>query len=255
MAGDWIKMRIDLQTHPKVVRILSALRPHDIQTRTDKFRVIGGLHAIWSVFDTHSEDGVLHGYTLETLDHVIGWDGFSSAVRDVGWLDDSEEGSIIMPGFQEHNGKSAKRRAEDQKRKRDSRSCPQPVRNTSANQPDKNRTREEKRREDSKQEGVSDCDVSFDEFWNAYPRKVAKAHAFKAWQKLKPDDGLLSTILEAVKVQSKSDAWSREGGKFVPYAATWLNGRRWEDQIEPEKPRSSFFDDPAFAGIIIGDGK
>lgn len=40
MAIDWIKMRVDLQTHPKVVRILSA-------TGTDKFRVIGGLHAVW----------------------------------------------------------------------------------------------------------------------------------------------------------------------------------------------------------------
>lgn len=39
MSGDWIKMRIDLQTHPKIVRILSA-------TKADKFRVIGGLHTV-----------------------------------------------------------------------------------------------------------------------------------------------------------------------------------------------------------------
>ncbi len=44
MAGDWIKMRAGLQTHPKVVRLTSALK-------ADKLRVIGGLHAVWCLFD------------------------------------------------------------------------------------------------------------------------------------------------------------------------------------------------------------
>jgi hypothetical protein len=144
MAGDWIKMRIELQSHPKIVRILSA-------TQSDKFRAIGGLHAVWSVFDLHSENGKLHGYTPVLMDHIIGWDGFSQAMVDVGWLlfDGSE--TLSMPEFAEHNGKSAKRRAEDQKRKRDERKRPQSVRNLSANESDEKRTREEKRREESKQ--------------------------------------------------------------------------------------------------------
>lgn len=148
MAGDWIKMRIDLQTHPKVVRILSAMRPHDVNTLTDKFRVIGGLHAVWSVFDTHSADGKLEGYTPEMLDHVIGWEGFSNAMISVGWLDFDGAQTIALPEFDEHNGKSGKRRAEDQKRKRNARSDPNFVRNLSANAADENGTREEKRRED-----------------------------------------------------------------------------------------------------------
>lgn len=45
MAGDWIKMRIDLQTHPKVFRMVSALK-------ADRLRIIGGLHIAWSIFDT-----------------------------------------------------------------------------------------------------------------------------------------------------------------------------------------------------------
>lgn len=114
MASDWLKMRIELQSHPKTVRILSA-------TRTDKFRVIGGLHAVWSVFDTHSEDGKLKGYTPELMDQVIGWDGFSRAMESVGWLTFDGIETLGMPEFHEHNGQSAKRRAEDQKRKRDAR--------------------------------------------------------------------------------------------------------------------------------------
>lgn len=143
MAGDWIKMRIDLQSHPKIVRILS-------ETDSDKFRVVGGLHAVWSIFDTHSEDGILKGYSIKALDHVIGWDGFSASLIQAGWLQEID-GGLVMPGFGEHNGKSAKRRAEDQKRKRDARNGPQDVRNPSGDEEDEDGTREEKRREDLKE--------------------------------------------------------------------------------------------------------
>ena len=139
MAQDWIKMRCELQTHPKIVRILSA-------TRADKFRVIGGLHAVWSVFDTHSVDGSLKGYTPELLDHVIGWEGFARAMESVGWLLFDGLETLTLPEFTEHNGQSAKRRAEDQKRKRDARRSPQSVREDCGQNADELRTREEKRR-------------------------------------------------------------------------------------------------------------
>ena len=148
MAGDWIKMRIDLLSHPKIVRILSA-------TKSDKFRVVGGLHAVWSIFDTHSEDGVLDGYSAYALDHVIGWDGFSAALLNVGWLKELD-GALVMPEFDEHNGKSGKRRAEDQKRKRDARKDPENVRILSANEQDENGTREREREEKEKSKAKQD---------------------------------------------------------------------------------------------------
>lgn len=141
MAGDWIKMRLSLQTHPKIVRILSA-------TKSDKFRAIGGLHAVWSVFDTHSVDGRLDGYTPETLDHIIGWDGFAQALIGVGWLAQDGPDALVLPDFDEHNGASGKRRAEDQKRKRESRKNPKDVTEDCGQNADKMRTREEKRREE-----------------------------------------------------------------------------------------------------------
>jgi hypothetical protein len=143
MAGDWIKMRLSLQTHPKIVRILSA-------TKSDKFRAIGGLHAVWSVFDTHSVDGKLYGYTPEALDHIIGWPGFSGAMIEAEWLLFDGAETLMLPDFDEHNGASGKRRAEDQKRKRDSRKSPKDVTDNCGQNADKMRTREEKRREDSK---------------------------------------------------------------------------------------------------------
>ncbi|WP_122252641.1 DnaT-like ssDNA-binding domain-containing protein [Pseudomonas savastanoi] len=140
MAGDWIKMRIDLQTHPKVFRMVSALK-------ADRLRIIGGLHVAWSIFDTHSDDGVLHGYTIEAMDAVVGWTGFTQAMIDVEWASVQDDGSLVMPRFDEHNGASAKRRANDNERKRNDRKTNR-VRKTSASDADSLRTREEKRRED-----------------------------------------------------------------------------------------------------------
>lgn len=111
MADDWLKMRTNLRRHPKVVRIVSALR-------TDRLRVVGALHAVWSVFDEHSIDGVLPGYSFEMMDQEIGWPGFSKAMHDIDWLDRDGDCGLKLPEFSTHNGASAKRRAEDAKRKR-----------------------------------------------------------------------------------------------------------------------------------------
>jgi hypothetical protein len=136
MAGDWIKMRADLFTHPKVVRISSALK-------ADTLRTVGGLMSAWCLFDAHSVDGKLEGYAPETLDSHLRWDGFSVAMIAVGWLDSDGE-SLALPRFDTHNGQSAKRRAQDADRK-------QEVRKMSAPEADKKRTREEKRREEKKE--------------------------------------------------------------------------------------------------------
>lgn len=139
MAGDWIKMRTDLFTHPKVVRMASALKADG---RPDVIRVVGGLMSVWCLFDAHSVDGILEGYTSELIDDHLRWDGFAAAMVAVGWLAPAADGaSMLLPEFDTHNGQSAKRRAQDADRKREDRK-------TSASEADKKRTREEKRREE-----------------------------------------------------------------------------------------------------------
>jgi hypothetical protein len=135
MAGDWIKMRADLLTHPKVVRMSSALK-------ADRLRVVGGLFAVWCLFDAHSVDGQLEGYTDEVLDSLVGFPGFAAGMRTIGWLEFDGD-ALVTPRFDEHNGQSAKRRATEAQRKREERK-------TSASDADKKRSREEKRREDIK---------------------------------------------------------------------------------------------------------
>lgn len=71
----------------------------------------------------------------------------------------------------------------------------------------------------------------FAEFWAAYPRKTAKDKAAQAFAKVKPDGPLLVTILAAVQRQATSEQWTKDRGQFVPHAATWLNGKRWQDEL------------------------
>ncbi len=74
---------------------------------------------------------------------------------------------------------------------------------------------------------------AFDSFWTSYPKKQAKANARKAFDKLNPDEALLQRMLVALEWQKTSPSWTKDNGQFIPYPATWLNGRRWEDE-QPE---------------------
>lgn len=70
----------------------------------------------------------------------------------------------------------------------------------------------------------------FAEFWSVYPKKKAKQDAIKAWDKIKPDEALGKAIIKAVEAQKLTKDWKKDGGAFIPYPATYLNGRRWEDE-------------------------
>lgn len=70
----------------------------------------------------------------------------------------------------------------------------------------------------------------FDEFWKAYPKKKAKEDARKAWQKLKPDESLAKIIIKAIEQAKETSDWKKDKGKYIPYPATYLNGKRWEDE-------------------------
>jgi uncharacterized protein YdaU (DUF1376 family) len=74
--------------------------------------------------------------------------------------------------------------------------------------------------------------IGFTEFWQAYPRKVGKGAAEKAWAKASPD---LQAVLTALAWQTKQDGWTKDGGAFIPHPGTYLNQRRWED----EKPATT----------------
>lgn len=165
MAGDWIKMRDNLWSDPRVSRLCDL-------TGKGKAAVIGGLYWLWSNADQHSVDGMMPGLTTKGVDRETGIPGFGKALTDpnVRWLEDGPSW-VSIPKFDEHNGESAKTRAEGSKRKanwrkrntRDGASVPQSTGQLSTGSQDKGGTdagqigdnreaREEKRREENLEE-------------------------------------------------------------------------------------------------------
>ena len=243
MAGDWIKMRDNLWNDPRVLRICDL-------TGSQEAVVIGALYWLWTAADQHTEDGNLLHLSAATINRKTGLKGFCEALCEVDWLAVQGQGVQIVR-FTEHNGASAKKRSLTAKRvgthrnrNADSVSASNADSVTEALQLSYSSVsgalaREEKRREEQKQRPptpnriVPLLDYSFSTFWQNYPKKQAKALAFKAWKKLNPDEALQTAILAAVQQKSQSENWLTNGGKFVPHAATWLNGRRWEDETSP----------------------
>ena len=66
-------------------------------------------------------------------------------------------------------------------------------------------------------------------FWNQYPKKVAKEDAIKAWKKNKLYEH--ANIIIADVINRTADDWKHRDKKHIPNAATYLNGKRWNDEI------------------------
>lgn len=82
----------------------------------------------------------------------------------------------------------------------------------------------------------ADIEALFESFWKCYPRKTAKDNARKAFAKIKPSEDLLATMMEALAVHCTSNSWLKDDGQFIPHAATWLNQKRWTDEVLQSSP-------------------
>ena len=74
-----------------------------------------------------------------------------------------------------------------------------------------------------------EVDYYFDQLWSLYPRKVGKGQArkaFKAASKKADFYDLLPKLMDYVQTLEGKDK------QFIPHLATWLNGERWEDEVE-----------------------
>lgn len=89
------------------------------------------------------------------------------------------------------------------------------------------------------QEKTNTAPDGFEDFWKAYPKKKARPAAIKAFKAAKLN-GSLGDVLTHVATMSASDDWTKDQGQFVPYPATYLNQRRWEDEMSTAEPERSW---------------
>ncbi len=83
----------------------------------------------------------------------------------------------------------------------------------------------------------------FNSLWSIYPRKEKKQYALECFVRLDPSPDLVQTIRLGIERAKKSKNWTKI--EFIPHFSTYLNQRRWEDEI-PEDEISSFDTDDFF---------
>jgi hypothetical protein len=95
----------------------------------------------------------------------------------------------------------------------------------------------------------------FDEWYQHYPRKSNRGQAEKVWERLQADDHLIDTMIRAVQLQCGQPDWVKDNGAFIPHPGTWLNNKRWLDEVVGATPTKAhpFADRPW--GAFIKEGQ
>lgn len=72
--------------------------------------------------------------------------------------------------------------------------------------------------------------MTFEDWWKVYPKKVGKKLSRKIWVRDKLDlkaDELIAKLEIQVKMCARY-----QNRQYIPDPATYLNGERWDDEIE-----------------------
>lgn len=92
------------------------------------------------------------------------------------------------------------------------------------------------------------ADPAFERYYAVYPRHEAKQPARRAWRALNVSTGMAEEIMAAL--ERHCARWRRlhTPSDKIPLPASWLNGRRWTDELAPE-PADPYVDFPRVSGV------
>jgi hypothetical protein len=236
MATRWIKLR-DLRNHPKVRLLATRLGVH-------KNTVIGALAGLWHDCDQFAKDDRMD-LTPELIDEEAGIPGFANALSSswCEWLI-IEDGFVVLPDYEEHNGSTAKSRCEATLRQRSHRDVTHVTKKR-----DRGVTREDKKREDKTREpdpvaiatgGARRTEADVDEeIYQTYPRHIGKQDAKKAIaQAVKalrgkgvsfPRKHLLERTRAFAAAVAPFLSDSPDVRQYVPHPGTWFRAGRYDD--------------------------
>jgi hypothetical protein len=90
----------------------------------------------------------------------------------------------------------------------------------------------------------------FAEFWQAYPRRLAKGNAEKAYRRIvRNREATEAELLAgAMRYAAQRDG---EDPQFTKHPATWLNGKCWMDEPPPNGGRPRSYLDSIAAGLAL----
>lgn len=216
---EWFKVYAGLQHHPKRYAFEEVAKTEY------------GLHYIVGLFCFtchYASDGNLTRFSNIEIARACEWKGdadlFMQAFIKAGFLDKDDETCIVHDWYEIHE----RFIKENEKRKPSKKSI-----NPRATQglPLVEEKRIEEKRIDKPLSAKAE-DEDFNNFWSLYPNRKAKQDALKAWTQVKPDP---SKVRDALIWQRKQEQWTKDKGAFIPLPASWLRGKRWEDEPPYEK--------------------
>jgi len=262
----WIEVHDNLREHHKTYALAAALK-------VERFAAVGLVVSLWTWAVIHAQDGDLSKYPDEAIASACMWkkkpETLLNALKATGFMTDN----MMIHDWEEYAGKLIDRREANARRNREARArantkkekgdAPKASRDT----PKDIQQEHHERITSASRDGATvpnltipnhtsippivpqgtatrsqkaAMDAMFDDFWAAYPKKVAKATAKSAFLKHKPTLELVEKMIAGIEKYKKTDQWTRDGGQYIPHAATWLNQKRWEDEIPTGGKRVSF---------------
>jgi hypothetical protein len=111
--------------------------------------------------------------------------------------------------------------------------------------------------EPKKKKGRNKYDYTpeFEAFWKAYPNGNSKQNAFAAWSRLDPSPELQEKLIQNVVYRREKGDWKGRDVHLIPHAATYLNGRRWEDKdIHASGGKKTVGENPFARMLVEMDG-
>lgn len=106
----------------------------------------------------------------------------------------------------------------------------------------------------TKEEKALKALARFEKFWAEYPKKKSKGAAEKIFMRINPSEQLMEKIIFSLRQAKTSGDWTKNDGKFIPYPATWLNAKGWEDEpiVSQKKDIETSLWDKAFMDRGMG---
>lgn len=249
MSG-WIKFWKDMPNDPRVLAAAQKLSERYVLAERSpgggidlssnalcnawRNAVVGALATLWAYADEHIRDDDTLPLTSQTVDAVVGLEGFFDAMPRE-WIDELDDGRVILPGYCEKNSLIAKRKrtvksnARVTQWRRDKNARSNGVTRTHVTQHTVAGDLDQDLDLKNKDMAAERPSSGFGKFWEIYPKKVKRKDALKVWQS-KQLDRMTDTLLLDVKRRLSEDR--RWVGGFVPDPPTYLRGERWNDALE-----------------------
>lgn len=256
----WIQVHQTLKDHRKIYAAADAL---DVEPA----HALGLIVSFWLWALDNAPSGSLDGISNRMIARAAQWTGsadeFVEALKNADLLDETADGGLELHDWQEYTGSLIEKRESEKIRSRNRRAAAKEkaagaTETTAGQNADTPQTSQQKtdgrveysRVEYSRVDNIGGNNTPlppdvqterFAAFWKLYPKKQGKGAAEKAWKKIKPTAELFDRIMAAVGAAKLSEQWQRENGRYIPNPATWLNEKRWDDEL----PTPSYSQPPA----------